>query len=390
MKSEKIYQIIFVVLSDEATEEEYCILSRWLEESEKNRKEYEQLQQLYKLSSFTPKEQYVDVDKAWETVSRQTVRKKRKSNFTIWLRYAAVIAIVVGVGITAKFIDNPEQKNLCVIEEVAIDEFNEPTLLLENGERIALNGKAFVIDQEEVVIVNDMENKLVYESKEKVNKGEILNNHLIIPKGKTYQLQLADGSRIWLNSQSELIYPTQFTGNKREVTLKGEAFFEIAENKEKPFYVKTDDVEVQVLGTKFNVCCYDTYETVQTTLVSGSVAIQTNYGEKQIIIPSEQFTYYRENHAVITRKVDTELYTSWIEGKYIFRGSKLEDIILRLQHWYDFTPVYQDESLKDKLFSMTLDRESTLDQILEVISYTSDVKLEKADHIINIKKKRRE
>lgn len=389
MKSETIYQIILSVLADEATDEERNVLNKWLGDSNENQMEYLRLQRLYRISLVPPKEKNVDIERAWQKVCNQTIHKKKITKLPQWISYAAMVAIVVSIGM-AVFINSLPDTSLSQIEKVDIKDFEEPTLLLESGEKIALNKKSFSIKQEQVVIKNDKDNKLVYESQKEKNKKTVLNNHLVILKGKTYQLHLEDGSRIWLNSESELIYPEQFTGQTREVTLTGEAFFEIARNTEMPFIVKTKGVDIKVLGTSFNVSCYKKEDMISTTLVEGSVSIHTKDGKEQIIIPSEQFTYDKTNHQTTLKSVDTELYTSWIKGIYIFKDTTLDDIIDKLQRWYDITPNYTDESLKNKRFSITIDRQSTLDQILEVISFTSDVKLEKEGTNINIKKQRRE
>lgn len=376
-------------MADEATTEEHRVLSQWLEEAEENREEYRKLQELFKRTSLTPKESKIDIERAWQIVHNQTVCKKKIFKLPVWIYYAAVAAIIIYISIVP-FKKEAPQDVLTQIEKIDIKEFEEPTLLLENGEKIVLNKESFSIKQEQVTIKNDKDNKLVYESQQEVNKNTVVNNHLVIPKGRTYQLHLEDGSRIWLNAESELIYPEQFIGDKREVILVGEAFFEIAPDTEKPFLVKTKGIEIKVLGTSFNVSCYGKDNTISTTLVEGSVSIQTEQGELQTIIPTEQFRYDKKKHLTTIQTVNTELYTSWINGKYIFKDATLEEIIDKLQRWYEIYPNYKEESLKNKRFSITIDRESTLDQILEVISYTSDVKLEKAGNSINIKKQRRE
>ena len=389
MNSETIYQIILSVLTGEATNEEHILFSQWIKKSEENRKEYTRIKRLYQISLRLPKETRVDTEQAWQIVRNQTIDKKKIFKFPVWTRYAAMVAIIVSLGIIL-FNEEVPSDTLSQMEQIDIKEFVEPTLLLENGEKIALSEESFSIKQEQVVIKNDKDNKLVYEAKKEVTKKTVLNNHLVIPKGRTYRLHLEDGSRIWLNSESELIYPEQFIGDKREVTLIGEAFFEVALNPEKPFFVKTKGIEIIVLGTSFNVSCYGKENTISTTLVEGSVSIHTEQGEKQIITPSEQFTYNKKNHLTNIQTVNTELYTSWINGKYIFKDATLEEIIDKLQRWHDIYPNYMEEELKSKRFSITIDRQSTLDQILEVISFTSDVKLEKAGNSINIKKQRRE
>lgn len=381
MTSETIYQIILSSLAGEATEEELLCLSKWLEESDANQAEYAKTQRLYQKTSLKTKEQTYDVDKAWQNIQRQTIHKKK--NISLWLGYAAMFAIVLSIGIV--FFTNKPQT--APISKVNVNDYDQPTLLLENGETIKLNEGSFARQQKHITIKNDAEKKLVYETKNKIAENKIQNNHIIIPKGKTYQLILSDGTHIHLNSESELIYPTLFTGNKREVTLIGEAFFEVAKDKEKPFIVKANEMEINVLGTTFNVCSYAKDKTISTTLIEGSVSVRANQGDTQIIKPSEQFTYNKENDRTNIRTVDTELYTSWIDGKYIFKHATLDEIINKLQLWYDFTVVYQDECLKNNRYSLIAEKDIDLDKLLEVISYTSEVKLERTStNTINIKK----
>lgn len=381
MTSETIYQIILSSLAGEATEEELLCLSKWLEESDANQAEYAKTQRLYQKTSLKTKEQTYDVDKAWQNIQRQTIHKKK--NISLWLGYVAMFAIVLSIGIV--FFTNKPQT--APISKVNVNDYDQPTLLLENGETIKLNEGSFARQQKHITIKNDAEKKLVYETKNKIAENKIQNNHIIIPKGKTYQLILSDGTHIHLNSESELIYPTLFTGNKREVTLIGEAFFEVAKDKEKPFIVKANEMEINVLGTTFNVCSYAKDKTISTTLIEGSVSVRANQGDTQIIKPSEQFTYNKENDRTNIRTVDTELYTSWIDGKYIFKHATLDEIINKLQLWYDFTVVYQDECLKNNRYSLIAEKDIDLDKLLEVISYTSEVKLERTGtNTINIKK----
>ncbi len=272
------------------------------------------------------------------------------------------------------------------IREVNMEEFSQPTLLLENGEKIALTEESFSMQKKDVVIKNDARNKLVYEPQKETQNKNVQNNHLVIPKGKTYKLLLSDGTKIWLNSETEITYPTRFVGNKRVVNLIGEAFFEVAKNKEKPFIVNANGMEVKVLGTSFNISCYTTDKTFNTTLINGSVSVKTNNKEAQTIVPSEQLTYYKESEQTTIHTVNTELFTSWINGEYIFKDTTLEEIVKKLQRWYDFSVNYEDESLKHNRYSLTADRNTNLDHLLEVISYTSNVKLERINNIINIKK----
>ena len=170
---------------------------------------------------------------AWQQVHKQTISKKKTFRLPVWTRYAAMVAIIVFTGMIY-FSKQPTS----TIREVNMEEFSQPTLLLENGEKIALTEESFSMQKKDVVIKNDARNKLVYEPQKETQNKNVQNNHLVIPKGKTYKLLLSDGTKIWLNSETEITYPTRFVGNKRVVNLIGEAFFEVAKNKEKPFIVK--------------------------------------------------------------------------------------------------------------------------------------------------------
>lgn len=385
MDSKGIYQIIYSVLAGEATVEEHHIFQVWMEASEANRVECARLKRLYEATTPRAREEKIyDTDRAWLQVRTHTVDRKKTFRLPLWTRYAAVVAIVVSAGL---FILSP-RTHTPVVAEVNMEEFDQPTLLLDNGERIPLTEKSFSREEKHVVIKNDANNQLVYESEKESEPANEKNNHLVIPKGKTYQVLLSDGTRIWLNSETELTYPTHFAGNQRKVTLVGEAYFEVAKNKEKPFIVNANGMEVKVLGTSFNVSCYTSDGTFSTTLVEGSVAVKAASNKTTTLAPSEQFTFSKEKNETTVRIVNTELFTSWMDGKYIFKDATLDEIIRKLQRWYDFSVRYEDENLKHNRYSLEIDRNTKLDQLLEVISYTSDVKLERTNHIINIQLKK--
>ena len=392
MKSETIYEIMLSVLSEDATEDEHRLLNEWLACSEANRKQFEQVGELYRSFETVGKQDdsEYDVEQAWMRVRNQTVEKKKKFNLKGWLPYAALVAILFSVGL---YFMNRSAEQDWTVEVDVLKNINQPTLLLDNGERIPLKQDSFSIQQGNMVIRNNLVGQLSYESdREQPSDEEKLSwNHLVIPKGNAYELELADGTHVWLNAESELSYPTRFAGEMREVRLKGEAFFDVAKNPDCPFVVRTDEVAVQVLGTSFNVSAYQSEQMARVTLVGGSVVVKANGGEEFRIVPSEQFCYNKESRKSGIRVVDTDLYTSWVKGEYIFKDAALEEIFNKLLHWYDFTVRYQNEQLKDKRFSLVIDRKISLEQLLELISFTSDVKLERSQgNIIYVKQKREE
>lgn len=384
MESESIYQLILSVLTNEASEEEKDSFNRWLKESDENKREFEKVRRLYLISSSKRKEQVYDTDSAWNKVHKQTIRKKEVRFTGMFLRYAAMIMVVISTGVYF-YITNSNDKLVAETEQ-----FDQPTLLLHNGKRILLEEKEFSMQQQHITIKNNTDRKLIYEKSNTISNEKSEQNHLIVPKGKTYQLVLSDGTKIWMNSESEITYPSLFNGSKREVTLVGEAYFDVAKDENKPFYVKANGIDVKVLGTIFNVSCYSKDKNITTTLVEGSVCVQTQNGKEQIIVPSEQLSYNKEDLNIDVKTVNTELYTSWVNGEYIFKDAPLEDIIAKLQHWHNFSVSYQNEKIKNYRFSLTVSRNTSLDQLLEIINFTSEIKLERTNNNINIKEYQKE
>lgn len=383
MNSETIYEIILSVLSDEASPEERRLLSAWLEESDRHKEEFEKIKHLYSLSLSSEKKYMFDVEQAWGKVHSLTIGKEKSFTLYTFIRYAAVVALLLSAG---AFYYHTSRSASPTCSDPVTENFEEPTLLLENGKQIALHHESFSMKDKEVVIKNEADQKLIYQPKQPDRKESVEKNRIVIPKGKTYQVILADGTKVWLNSETELTYPTQFCGDKREVSLSGEAFFEVARDENRPFYVKTHGLEVKVLGTVFNVSCYKNDATIRTTLVEGSVSIEPEQGETRILTPCEQFSLEKESGKTDVQVVDTWLYTSWVKGRYIFKDVPLEEIITKLQRWYDFSVSYAEEDLKYKHFSLTADRKTDLNQLIEIISFTSEVKLERIGNSINIKK----
>lgn len=194
------------------------------------------------------------------------------------------------------------------------------------------------------------------------------NQVLKTVKGKRTVITLSDGTRIWLNTDSRIAYDRSFgKGNVREVFLDGEAFFDVAENKEKPFIVNTTSVAVKVLGTAFNVRAFKTDATIEATLVRGKIALSTRDDQEDItLMPNQQAVYIKQSKQVILEnEVNTQEYTSWKAGQLNFKDETFETIILDLERWYDVKiHVDNDEALQCR-FSAKIDHKK-LDEVLEL------------------------
>ncbi len=197
---------------------------------------------------------------------------------------------------------------------------------------------------------------------------------------------LPDGSKVWLNAESSLYYPSQFDADKRIVHLEGEAFFDVVKNKNAPFTVKVDKLSIRVLGTSFNVRSYGGDDEIETTLVTGAVEIEkesTTPLSKDInlasLSPNERVTFSKKSISLKKAVVETQYYTSWKEGKLLFHNEKLETVVKRLSKWYGVNINIQDDAVKQCRITLKIDNES-LKQVLNILKMTTPVKYNYSDN----------
>ena len=209
-------------------------------------------------------------------------------------------------------------------------------------------------------------------------------NKLYVPRRGEYNLTLSDGTRVFLNSDSRLIYPVAFGKGKREVILQGEGYFDVAKDAVRPFLVRTDDMIVRVLGTSFNLKCYPGDTRVEATLVRGSVEVVG--GEREMLLaPGEQACLNRGSGKMEKAKVNTALYTSWKDGLFIFERERLEDILTILSRWYDVVIFYRRTDVKDDLFTGDLRKYDNIEEHLKMLEMTTNVQFEISGNTIIVK-----
>ncbi|MCE4562815.1 DUF4974 domain-containing protein [Maribellus sp. CM-23] len=203
-------------------------------------------------------------------------------------------------------------------------------------------------------------------------KQETSYSEVTVPPGQMSQIQLPDGSVVWLNSGSVFKYPTSFDLEKREVFIDGEAFMEVAHNPKKPFVVNAPSFAVEVLGTSFNIDAYATDSYSSVTLVEGKVLLHANQEKQtQKMVPGQSVSIHNGKIEKLT-EVDTEFYTSWKDGKIVFRKEPLEEIAKKMERWYNVEIQFKDESLKKLEFSGTFLKYKPVSQVLKSLSIMSD------------------
>ncbi|QGY45213.1 DUF4974 domain-containing protein [Maribellus comscasis] len=199
-------------------------------------------------------------------------------------------------------------------------------------------------------------------------------NEIVSPVGSRTSLELADGTKVWLNHGSKLLYPQNFEGKNRTVTLVGEGYFDVAHNPKKPFIVKTDRINVTALGTRFNVKAYSDDKTVSATLKSGKIEVKSSKN-KITMKPNQHLKLGLNNEKFKVQNVDPEKYISWKDGKLIFEDDNIENIVKRLSRWYDVDIEIIDPEIKDLTYTATFIDEP-LFQILEMLAVVTPIKYE--------------
>ena len=229
--------------------------------------------------------------------------------------------------------------------------------------------------------------ELAYEkSSGKLQQEEVLFNTITIPRSGEYKLVLADGTRVWLNSATELRYPVKFAGDTRQVFLKGEAYFEVAADREHPFIVVAPDINVNVVGTGFNVMAYPEEMEAAVTLVHGKVGVQTDH-RQQILQPDEQYVYQTTTRRGTVRKVDVSQYVDWKDGILNFDSMPLEELTRRLGRWYDVDFFFVAEELKTLKYSGAFKKYNDIRYVLNIIEEITNVQFVLNERTIVVNRK---
>ncbi|WP_200976052.1 FecR family protein [Echinicola sp. 20G] len=313
----------------------------------------------------------LDKEKAWRNVE---ARIKPKGNASVWmsLKWAAVILfpLAIGVVLYGQFQNVNENAPLLPGESRAL-------LTLSDGSQVVLEeavGMEIIGGTGEKVRL--AQDELIYEGEDQSDHLEIYNT-IETRVGNEYKLRLSDGTKVFLNAQSKLVFPVAFTGETRSVKLEGEGYFEVTPDKDRPFYVEVEGMRVQVLGTSFNVKAYTDESVTETVLVEGKVKLLNGTSQETLLSPDEKAVLNKRSKEIAVSEIDAVSATAWINGKYYFNNARLEDIMTDLARWYDFETKYSSQELREVRFEGWINRYEELDPILRIIEITNKIKIER-------------
>lgn len=308
--------------------------------------------------------------------SKAAIKKPKVFKLNSLLKYAAVL--IISISITSivfllKGADNSFANNLVETN------FNTSDLLIQTPNnkyyRISDNENKTWLN-ENGVLVSVSSEAISFTATDNLKATENSAYKIIVPKGKKYLLTLIDSTNVELNANTSITFNNALNSKQRKINLKGEAFFDVTHNKNRPFIVQSSDLKIEVLGTEFNVSNYEANQYTSTTLIDGSIKVSNQQGENQIIKPGTRATLYHNQSTIILKKVNVQKMVSWTVNRMIFEDETLERIIQKLNNWYDVKFNLEDESIKQYRFTGTLKKENTLTHFLQMLKYTENISYE--------------
>lgn len=326
------------------------------------------------------------VEESWEHISRQinTIeRRSLRAKIYYPISIAASVLLLVGglsiwLGGDNKVVDESIELQA---QRIVSPENPGKEILLVTSDQQKLN----IDDNANVKYAHDgsvtVDSRKVEQTVSSGKKAEPVYNQIIVPKGKRTHVYFADGTRIYVNSGSRVVYPSVFADDKREIYVDGEIYLDVKRDESRPFYVKSRGMNVRVLGTSFSVCSYEEDEESSVVLVSGKVEVETHAKEKMTLAPDEMFSM--KSSGISKRKVDASEYVCWVNDMMIFKKEPLTNVLTRLSRYYGQEMKYSQE-LGKLTVSGKLDLRDNLEDVLKIISSFAPLKYKMVNDTLTV------
>lgn len=355
------------VITGKASEQEKREVDAWKKGSEQREGFYEDAVSYYgRIPEGNDDLSQEEIARAWQRVRERTPKRRCVSHQIIgWIAGAAIFTgLFFGVRLlfTEPMRDVPRKVEAEGIRLVLSD---GTTHTVQVEKQVALDIPGFEVNEKEGL-------RQLEKQQEMPDKKEDTYNEVIVPRGADYQLTLADGTRVMLNSDSRIRFPDEFEGNERRVYVRGEVYFKVAHDENCPFFVETEAMTVRVLGTEFNVKAYEGTGTA-TTLVSGRVGVKTKT-DSLTLVPGEQCEVDEVSGRLMVREADLVTVLAWKNGEFVFKDVALKDMMNELSRWYNMEVEYELEVLKNDRYYIYVGRSKTLEEVLDKLALTGNMK----------------
>ena len=376
---------LIAFLSGELDEREEENVRVWLEASQENRNAYESLMKDYLRIRWVQENVQIREEQAKKIIFSSL---KKKRNLTPYYGVAASIAVLL---IVTLFFFIREDKQI-VSEKLVTSEIkpiqSKAILVLSTGEQIQLTKSTQKIqEQDGSVLKIDSVMGVQYDALSTQRVEKPIYNKIVVPRGGEYFVTLSEGTKVWLDADSELEYPVFFSGDFREVKLKGNAYFCVTKKNDKPFVVRAGEFSLKVYGTEFNVNAYD-LQNIETVLVNGSIGFKANESTpERMMEPNELAVSDSRTGLSEIHQVDIYPYIAWKNQNIVFVNERLESIMEKMARWYDVTVFFQDESLKDLRFDCNMRRYTDIRDLFFFLEKTSNARFALNGRTVVISKK---
>ena len=343
--------IIWKKINNTLSKEEDAEFSKWIEKKE-HQLHYERALKYFKNGSDFKNDE-IDIESKWENFKSRLIESRSISKYSskfITAVAAGVTLLIVSTLcflISTLFFLNSQQNNSPLISEAVVQPGkSKATLILDGGESYDLsqnNNFNILSGVTQISNSNDKFNNKASLSKETYHTLEV-------PRGGEYFIELSDGTKIWINSDSKLKYPVEFMGQRRNIELIGAAYFEVAHNSDKPFIVTSGTKRVEVLGTSFNISSYEPDDFIMTTLVEGQVKVENSLNEQNSIHlkPNQQSILDKKTGLIESKEVKVDEYVAWQTGWFRFNDNPISQIMVALARWYDLEVQFENENISNK------------------------------------------
>ncbi len=322
-----------------------------------------------------------DKETAWNNIQTGIKEKQQQKHKRKWqVPVLATLAIVVVVTGTLVFV---KRKTVSLNEPVTVAAVNRT---IGNKIKFTTGNESVTIDRNNTVPINIGAAEIINQNGALVFNAKAASSAistLEVPQGLDHTILLSDNTKVWVNAASKISFPLTFTGNNREVTLEGEAYFEVEKNKAKPFIVHTKGMDVQVFGTHFNIKAYEG-EPTQTSLTEGSVQA-SHHSQKMMLVPGK--AAIADGDILSQKPFDETTILAWMKGAYYFDDEMLESISHTVDRWFGYNFNYADVSIRAIKFSGALEKSQTLEKFLERLCSSANLTYTIAGKEINLEKK---
>ncbi|MFD2943445.1 FecR family protein [Flavobacterium notoginsengisoli] len=367
MTVKKSERLIVKFITNQASQEEIEQLTEWLKEGENQIVFKDFVKTNYAIDTAMNNFDSTEVRKQLSERIRKENSIFYKRRFSSYYKYAAILIVALGGFYFYKNSDTVTKPK----QNIVIPREDEIVLQLGNeSQNLKLNEDRNIVDKDGKVIGRQEKDRLVYTKA--YSEGALVYNTIRIPYGKKFEVQLSDGTLVHLNAGTSLRYPVQFVKNQnRQVYLLGEAYFEVEKDKEHPFNVNTQNINIEVLGTKFDVDTYSENTSTDVVLVEGKVSLYKDQKAKEnqvYLKPGEKGSNESGQSKITKELVNTEYYTAWVKGSLVFKNASFENIIKKLERRYNVTFINRNKMLGKEIFNARFDNEP----IEVVLKYFSD------------------